>query len=229
MNSSSDPGGRHETATELIPWLVNGRLSDAETARVQSHLTECAQCRAEVASERRIMQLLQRSPRVDYAPQASLQKLWARIEEMERELPTRLAPDASRSARTSSRASLHRWALTAGIACALGLSALVAAGWRPRALLEDGPYRTATSGPPALARAAQIRVVFAPAVTMDELTRIASANRLTIVEGPSDAGVFGLAMSPGSNVAVDEALERLRTDPRIRFAERVHTAPVVGP
>jgi hypothetical protein len=100
---------------------------------------------------------------------------------------------------------------------------------RQRGHPEDAPYRTATIESQRIGREAQIRVVFAPAVTMDELSRIASANRLSIVDGPSDAGVFGLALAPGSDLSVVEALERLRADPRVRFAERASAAALADP
>ena len=63
--------------------------------------------------------------------------------------------------------------------------------------------------------------MFAPNVTIDELTRIVSETRLTIVNGPSDAGVYTLAVPAGRDMTAGEALVRLRSDPRVRFAEPV--------
>jgi hypothetical protein len=56
------------------------------------------------------------------------------------------------------------------------------------------------------------------------LTGIVRGNRLAIVEGPSDSGVYALAIMPGAAVSVPDALARLRSDPRVRFAEPVTAA-----
>jgi hypothetical protein len=114
--------------------------------------------------------------------------------------------------------------LAAATVLALGLGFLVAASWRAQAPDRASEYRTATAPPAEPDRDGQIRAVFSPNVTVDELTRIVSETRLTIVSGPSDSGVYTLAVQPGQDLPVTEALARLRSDPRVRFAEPVVTS-----
>jgi hypothetical protein len=78
-----------------------------------------------------------------------------------------------------------------------------------------------TSPPAQPLRAGQIRAVFAPNLTVDELTRIASETRLTIVDGPSESGVYTLDVQPGAGQSIGDLIEALRGDPRVRFAEPV--------
>ena len=40
-------GEAHDKVWELIPWFVNGRLSEDDAAAVEAHLAECERCRDE--------------------------------------------------------------------------------------------------------------------------------------------------------------------------------------
>ena len=44
----------HEQAERLLPWYVTGQLDPAERVQVESHLVECAECRAALPLERRL-------------------------------------------------------------------------------------------------------------------------------------------------------------------------------
>jgi hypothetical protein len=48
----------HAAVQKLLPWFLTGRLEDAERAQVEEHLAACADCRAELETER-AWQLLQ--------------------------------------------------------------------------------------------------------------------------------------------------------------------------
>jgi anti-sigma-K factor RskA len=219
MTRSSDIRCMHSEIHELIPWWVNGRLSAAEAAQVESHLEQCAECRADVEVERRILAAVRHRTQVEYAPQASFQKLWTRIEEIEREVPSRAMSNVPETVQAGRTAIDSRWKLAAALVLCLGLG-LLAAAWRQSTPVSEMPqYRTATASEPVASAPAQIRVVFSPEVTIDELTRIVRGNRLAIVEGPSESGVYGLAIVPGDQLSTADALARLRSDPRVRFAE----------
>lgn len=221
MSSSADIRCPDSEIQESIPWYVNGRLSEAEVAKVESHLERCAECRASVEVERQVLAAVRHRTQVEFAPQAGFQKLWARIEEVEREVPSRpssVAPEMRQAHRT---ASGSHWRLAAGLVLGLGLGLLAAAWWESPSMGELPQYRTATTPEPRVHAPTQIRAVFSPMVTVDELTRIVRGNRLTIVEGPSESGVYGLAIAPGDGVSRADALARLRSDPRVRFAEPV--------
>src|SRR5215471_21193246 len=94
----------HRQTFDTIPWLVNGRVSDDERRALDAHLRECAECRSELASQERLHAAMKDSgPRVDYAPGASLQKLWTRIgDSAPNELPV------STSGATVTQLNVHR-------------------------------------------------------------------------------------------------------------------------
>jgi Putative zinc-finger len=230
MSTSQRAPRSHEEAYELIPWLVNGRLDREEQARLERHVGECEDCRREVEEQRRLRSLIrQPESNVEYAPQASFQKLWSRIEASrpgEGSEPEASAGPTPRGRKAAEQAESRppRWMLAAATVLALGLGFLVAASWRAQAPDRASEYRTATAPAAEPDRDGQIRAVFSPNVTVDELTRIVSETRLTIVSGPSDSGVYTLAVQPGQDLPVTEALARLRSDPRVRFAEPVVTS-----
>jgi len=228
MNTSQGAPGLHDEAFELIPWLVNGRLSGEERDRLERHLAECARCRHELEAQHRLRKAMRRADsNIEYAPHASFQKLWRRIEES----PQADASDEGidRGARRSdappaeSRAWVRqrRWMMAAGAVLAVGVGLLAATEWRALSPDRASEYRTASAPPAQPDRDGQIRAVFSPNVTVEELTRIVSETRLTIVGGPSDSGVYTLAVQQGQDLPVADAIARLRSDPRVRFAEPV--------
>ena len=46
---ASDDSARHEEAWRSLPWLANGRLSQAERDNIEPHVRACAACREELA------------------------------------------------------------------------------------------------------------------------------------------------------------------------------------
>jgi hypothetical protein len=166
-------------------------------------------------------------------PQASFEKLWSRIEDVERDVPSRpasVAPaPAAAPAQTPTSAGAYHWRIAAGVMLGLGLGVL-AASWRTAPLPDAAmpQFHTAAQTPSSADRPVQIRVVFAATVTVDELTAILGGNGLAIVDGPSESGVYGLAPAAGSDVSTAAALVRLRADPRVRFAEPAASAGVAA-
>ena len=44
----------HQETWSLLPWLANGSADASQRHRAESHLAECADCRAELAREQRL-------------------------------------------------------------------------------------------------------------------------------------------------------------------------------
>jgi hypothetical protein len=223
----SDFERAHVATRDVIPWLVNGRLTETEARQVEAHLAQCAECRADLEVEYRVLAAVRHRSQVEYAPQGSFQKLWSRIEDVERDLPSRHMPDSAGNGSPRSAGIGMNWRLAAAMLLGVGLGMVGVEAWR--FIRPDVPaaYQTATATQPSLGRTAQIHAVFAPTVTIDELGGIVRGSGLAIVAGPSESGVYGLA-AVGTSVTASMALERLRADPRVRFAElaQVGSTPV---
>ena len=78
----------HAEAWALLPWLANGRIAPEDREWVDAHVQGCAECRAELASQRLVATHVNREDSVSPQPaaseeQRSFNKLWARIEASE--------------------------------------------------------------------------------------------------------------------------------------------------
>ena len=211
-----------EEAARLLPWYVAGRLQAADFERVSSHLQRCAICRDDLAHERAIRGLLRADDSVEYAPQAGLAKTLSRIDELARDAPAVAPPARARAEGSRRRTGALQW-LTAAV-----VVQAVAIGWlgtsvRHRPESADGSYQTLSADPLPTAPGTHIRVVFAPAMTLADMKTLLTANALTVVHGPSDAGAYTLAPTDARLTAgqLGATIAALRMDARVLFAEPV--------
>jgi hypothetical protein len=158
--------------------------------------------------------LLRTPAAVEHAPHAGFQKLLARVDAAERN--DAIAPAALRPGRAA-----LRWLSAAVVVQALALAAIGAAFLIRRPAAPQTPdFRTLST---ARTEAPALRVVFAPTTTLAELQELLRVNQLSVLAGPTDAGIVTLVLRrpEAAKQARLDALSRLRADPRVRFAEPV--------
>lgn len=223
----TDDSRSHRDTWALLPWLANGSATPAQRERAQAHLRGCADCRAELAREQRLSEAMAQPAAPAPDVERGLQSLMRRLDVDE---PATPLPG--------------RWRLLAGgrlalgTVAALGLAELLLVGavalwWlngAAPAAADAAPYRTLTQADPAAADDMRWRVVFQEQRTLAELQGLLRAHGLSIVAGPSEAGVFTLAAAapraPAVDAEADALAGRLRQSPLVRFAEAV---PRKGP
>lgn len=222
MSEDHDLLDCEDEAARLLPWFVSGTLSAEERARMQAHLAQCPRCSADAAREQRLRQLMTQEPAVEYAPQPGLQQLLTRIDELERELPAPSAVGAALAPRRAShrpRSPAVRWLAAAVVIQTIGLILLGGLLWKQADAQWVAPrFVTLSSAAPDTAGLARVRAVFAPGMTVGELKSLLSSVRATVVAGPSDAGVYTLALAD-RHASVDESLGHLRAHAGVLFAE----------
>lgn len=202
-------GSEHDEVERLLPWLLNGTLDADEEARAWRHLQHCMQCQGTVTE----LRALQHACAADAAAASSdgaFRRLQARLSSAR--TPPR---DAARGDTRRQR----RWA--PAMAAALGALMLLAGGsW----LLHDAPppYRTLGDAAPATAPPArdqaQLVVVFRPETSQAQMQQLLRASGARIVNGPSDAGAYVLAVP---SARADTVRERLRAEAAIAMVERL--------
>lgn len=230
MTTDIESAACDSEAARLLPWFATGRLSAADSERVTRHLDTCGICRADLAHERILRTTLKADGPVEYAPQSGLARTLARIDELTRDAPPAHGEIASRREVRPGRRrfTATQWLAAAAIVQAVGLGVLGGSFLgRPAAERGAASYQT-LSAPAPVAGGTRVRVVFARSTTIGELSALLGAQRLLIVTGPSDAGVFTLGASeamlePGR---LDALLASLRADPHVLFAEPASGAAV---
>jgi hypothetical protein len=217
---ASDDSARHEEAWLSLPWLANGRLSQAERDKLEPHVRTCAACREELAFQRLLCNVLTEPDRVTYAPGPSFRKLMDRIDGAAPPARKTREPDQApvipMRRRINSNMSLWRppglaWAAT--FILAIGLGGVATSVYRSSQPL----YRTHTDLPQA--RANVLHISFDRSVTVGEAEEVVRKNGARVVEGPDSSGIVGIA--PGNRDDLHALATRLHTDPRVRWIEPI--------
>jgi anti-sigma factor RsiW len=185
-NIATLSGAEHQETQSLLPWYVSQRLDASDGARVEAHLAQCPECRADVAAERGLA-----------AEWASLpmesETSWLRLR-------GRLAHEEARRANSalfSRLAEIFRDGLTRrrswftrlgwGLAVAQG-AALAAIGIALVTAPTVVPYHALGAGQaPAVANAL---VMFDPDTSERRLREALTANHARIVDGPTTSGAY---------------------------------------
>jgi anti-sigma factor RsiW len=205
----------HRDSWALIPWYVNSRINDRDRKRVDAHLGTCAACRNELQHQQRIFQAMAGEASIEQMPTASLRRFKQQLAIVKHETVASGVCQISAPARGSLQWQGLLAASLAAVAIALGA---VAYSLRPQQSRHAAaaPYYTVTAQAPRAPNAA-IRAVFSPELTVSQLQDLLNESRLTIVAGPSEAGVYSLG--PSSNQSVRASLSILRRHAAVRFAE----------
>ena len=204
----------HEDIQDLLPWYVTGRLDASEQARVQAHLSGCADCQAELRFERRLASELVGLPvQIEH----SWKEMLARIEPSALKRP----PAGQRRVRVgSSRAAFGRKARAVAPWLALAAAAQVATVLVVGAVAPSNtqPERYHALGAAPAVAAGNVVVMFKPDAKEQDLRRTLEAVHARLVDGPTAADAYVLAV-PGSERAT--ALATLRRGAVIALAEPV--------
>jgi hypothetical protein len=214
----------HAEAWDLLPWLANGRIATADREWVEAHVQACAECRAELAAQRKVatgMRSAGEAPLAAVADeQRSFDKLWSRIEAAETATTTPqedvgLAP--VRASRTV------RWLAAAVIVQGFGLALFGVQALRSGN--DDAPaIRTVTREAPAQGDAPQLSLVFSPAASMESINTLLAHQGLSIVAGPGLSGNFTAALSAdavASGASAESVAAVISKDPNVTFAQPV--------
>lgn len=191
----------HDRAQRLLPWYVTGRLAGEEQALMEAHLPACAECRADLVSERALRAAVA-------APTSEAAEDWSQAR-------ARLTLPPARARRRPAAPSRRAWAPWLGWAVAACQLAWLAPGW----------FRSPAPAPAfhALASVAarpagNVLVMFRPGVTEAAMRAALLASDARLADGPTPAGAYLLAVPTGERVG---AVAALRRRPAILLAQPV--------
>ncbi|HEU4781605.1 MAG TPA: zf-HC2 domain-containing protein [Steroidobacteraceae bacterium] len=213
----------HAEAWALLPWLANGRLEPAGREWVEAHVTQCAECRSELAAQRKVAKAMASgaSPQGTASDeQRSFNKLWARIEASEAAAPSTSTSLSSPASARSSRTV--RWLAAAVIVQGFGLALFGFNALRSSAPAND--FVTVTQIPVQRLNAPTVRIVFAPEASMANINTLLTHQGLSIVSGPGISGNFTAELSAdavASGASADSVAAVISKDPNVTFAQPV--------
>ena len=236
MIATDDPA-LHEEAWLALPFLANGRLSQAERDKLEPHVRACDACRGELALQRLLCNALMEPDRVTYAPGPSFRKLMERIDGAAPQ--TRKAGEPPRTSPTLARGRSRRWssvnvslwrppglAWAASFVLMVGLAGVFITANRSTQPLDVRWFKTHTD--PANAAANVLHIAFYGTVTIREAEEALRSTGAHIVEGPDSVGIFGVAPSATKQATPRQTSQdlsvlaaRLHADPRVRWVEPI--------
>ena len=217
----------HARCKQLIPWWVNGTLSADEISGAEQHFADCPDCKAELELHRGLQSQLRDGDPVLMAPQSAWQGMAERLDNEDEALARGYFKIGSQDLST------WRWTVAAQALLIVGLTTVI---WQ-QTRLPDVPdanivqseamlqarYETLTSKADAPPEGV-VRVVFRDDVTLVQVNALLRELATQIVAGPSEAGVYMLALPSPATVSDRGAqaaimLKSLRDDARVVFAE----------
>jgi hypothetical protein len=211
-------GEDHDHARGLLPWYVTGRLDAVEQAKVEAHLSVCADCQAEARAERRLCVEVAGLP---IGVEHGWEQLRRRIERNAPRRPPLAVVRAWLGARNREAAGAWRagpgWlrlAIAAQFCGLLILGGILLPGVRPAAQYHVLGARPSGAG-------GNLVVIFHPETTERDLRRTLEASDAQLAAGPNAAGAYLLRVPQARRGAV---LASLRHSLAIELAEPVDAA-----
>ena len=201
----------HEQAVELLPWLVNDSLDESEKEAVLEHAHACVICRRELSSLQKIQDSISDTSGTLSIPEPDMRRINARIDDFIeghkswRGLITRFRNLFN---------SPWRIAFAAQSVALLAL-AMVLVWPEP----EDAQFETLTQTG-SLPDGRYVRVVLSPDIQQSQLEDFLDLYELTIVDGPSNRGVYTLGIALRTQ-DTDILVSSLQGDPIVLFAQPV--------
>jgi len=191
----------HAKVTELLPWYVNGTLAAHDRDEIDGHLGECLVCRAALQEQRRMQSLIQSQDDIPLSAEHSIGDLLERIDAK------------SGHGRTAMPGS--RLALAAGLACVAIVGSLLLLMRDTPPASSDAEFSTLTDAPSGDLN--RVDIVFSEGVESGEILVIVEEFNGQIVSGPSDLGRYTVAISDNSGMSIQDVIDLLADDPRVRL------------
>jgi Putative zinc-finger len=196
----------HQNAQDLLPWFVMGTLDEEDRSKVDEHLRSCAACRHDLQWHAQL-----REAHDEPAPVRDVDRAFAALRAR---LPAPLAQpsvtDRARSLwqRWMPERSFGGWALALQSVVIVGLASALLLGLGKPAPDEAHLFH-ALSRPADAATTSKLVVVFSPQASQAEMRRVLLASGARIVDGPTAADAYILAVASDR---ADHALQLLRAE-----------------
>ena len=201
----------HETASELLPWLVNDSLADEERAAVLEHASCCVICRRELHDLGKLRNAFAVNADEAMLPEPDMRRINSNIDFLvERQNRFRSIPARLREFLAGP------WRVAFAAQSAVLLAIAVTLLWP---VSEQADFATLTQSQNATA-GNHIRAVFSPELDDAGLLALLDEFGLMVVDGRSKRGVYTLGGEGALSIEDrSDILDVLQSDRRLLFAQ----------
>ena len=207
----SDAALTHAEVDALLPMLIAGALTDAQSRAVREHVATCLACRREQKYLALVRDGVRANPADADAPRPDPASVLKRIDDYE-----------ERRRRNPFLRYLWFGREHPLLALAAQAALILLAVFLLVSPIEPEPQFVTLSQPDSVPAGRYVRAVFAPALDDRSVAGIARSMNFEIVHGPTERGVYTLAPSPAADTADYESLaDKLRARDEVLFAEPV--------
>lgn len=198
----------HDEVQELLPWFVNHTLDVADVERIQTHLSECAECRSELEAERQLAAAITGNEPTDSRPS------WERLEKR------LIANQTSKFQRVPLwlRHVPLGWAIASPVAVAAAMALVFVS--LPAKPAGEPQYRAL--GTLDIAQPANLVVQFQSSSKVSDVERALQLANARLVDGPTQTGAYLLRVDPAKRQL---ALKQLRDNQAISLAQPIDAPP----
>ncbi len=196
---SHSPTKQHPHPDELLPWFVNGTLSNEEQQVVESHIQSCPQCQQEISL---------------------LQSIRIQTKDVAIQSPgeiglNRLLHDVQKERNESKTSTLtHNVGWKNGLAIAASFIIFIQAGLLIDAWFLSKPL-VPLAGPQH--HNAHLQISFVSSATATQIQQVLQTVQGTIVEGPSPLGIYRIRLEHtlSDNTQLEQTIQQLRQETTI--------------
>jgi len=178
----------------LIPWYLNGTLSEAERTQVEALLRESPEAESQLQMWRSVQLQVKTQPSVDPGTELGWQRLRRTIKHEKGREPGRL----------------WRMALAASVLLVLGLQTSILMRQ------DSGARYEPLSGTEALENAWRVQVRFVDSATIADINALLLRLDARVVSGPSALGIYELAIARAAVASADALRNQLASEPLLQ-------------
>ncbi len=228
-NSQNKTNTDHQKVSLLLPWYVNKTLDINDKDFVEDHINACLVCRIELTNLQKLSAFVQQEDVADSAANVAFSQLKNRIHQAE-PLSNRKTGivnglfDFWRQRIGINRKKLfgnHPGLILAGVMSFVFL--LLIPGIFSKSFYLGNQFQTLSSTENEAAGKNEIRVVFVPDVTSEQIVKILDIFQGQIVSGPTSQGVLNVRIGNSekqmTKQQITELVSKLRNNPQVIFAE----------
>ncbi len=226
MADSMDRNDEHLEVNLLLPWYVNGTLGQADSERVERHVSGCALCARELAHSRQVRwAVIAAHDEVAEPSGTGLDRVLARIDREDHRAARWWSRLRDRIGTLVLPRPFPAWRLAPVLATlVIAVQSVALVGLVAR---DDGADYQTSSGPEAgvLSDRPRLVIAFQPGVTESALREALRSFQGNIIQGPTAAGGYIVEITRPLRVPeeIDRIIDALRArSDRVRWVEKAY-------